>query len=133
MSSDVMYVCSTCGSPSVEYSALVGGEASCKACGWSGSRDDLSGVPVQKGGILDEQQTLLAMYNDFRKIFSANAKEFAQFLVKWGFVDAAQSGGHVRIVEPKQVVRYINGIFFGAFKNVLETRAQYEKERVRGR
>ncbi len=128
-----MYLCTTCGSPSVEYSALVGGTAHCKACGWKGSREELSVLPVQRGGILDEQQMLSAMYNDFRRIFAANAKEFAQFLVKWGFVEAATLGGRVTVTKPENVVQYINIMFFGAFKSVIELREKMEKEAVRGR
>jgi len=130
MSDELMYACAECGSPSVEFSPLVGGAASCKACDWSGQREGLVAIPVQRGGLVGAEQTFLAMYNDFRSIFRANAAPLTQFLVKWGFVEAVQRGRKIQVVEPKKVVRYVNAIFQGALLAVLDTREKYEKEKV---
>lgn len=127
-----MYMCATCGSPSVDFSALVGGQGTCKVCGWSGSREELVAVPVREDGLLSGDQAFLTMYSDFRKIFSANATPFARFLVKWGFAPAVQRGMKIEIEDPKVVVRYVNAIFQGALKGVLETREALEKERIHG-
>jgi len=129
---DTMFVCANCGSPSVEVSALVGGGGSCKACGWSGSREELVSIPVRRDGLADGDQVFVAMYNNFRKIFSASALPLTRFLVKWGFVSAVQRGMKVEIEDPKLVVRYINALFQGALRSVLETREALEKERVNG-
>jgi len=125
--SDV-YVCAQCGSPSVDYSELVGGAAKCNACEWSGTREGLAAVPMVQG--VGRQETLTAMYNDFRRIFSSSAQGFIQFLVKWGYLEATQSASAVTVTDKKQAVRYINAIFLGAFKSLLELRAQCEKERI---
>lgn len=126
-----MFVCSTCGSPSVEFSSLVGGAASCKACGWVGSREGLASIPVKQSGLLDADQTFLAMYNDFRKIVRTMAPPLTHFLVQWGFVGAVQRrDGSVTITEPRTALRFVNAVFQGAFKSVLDTREAIEKERV---
>lgn len=80
---------------------------------------------------MDGDQVFITMYQDFRKIFSANALPLTRFLVKWGFVSAVQRGMKVEIEHPELVVRYVNAIFQGAFRAVLATREALEKERVR--
>ena len=125
-----MYACAECGSPSVEFSSLVGGNAECKACEWRGTREGLVAIPVQRGGLAGAEQTFLAMYNDFRAIFRDTATPLTQFLVKWGFVEAVQRGRKIQVVEPKKVVRYVNAIFQGALLAVLNTREKYAKEKV---
>lgn len=130
MSDHLMYLCAECGSPSLEFSVLVGGDASCKACGWSGRREGLTAIPVQQDGLADADQTFLVMYNDFRRVFRTVATPLVQLLVKWGFVAAVQRGERVEVVEPEKAVRYVNRMFQGALKALLEARQDYEKEKV---
>jgi hypothetical protein len=126
MHTDTLYVCSSCGSPSVEFSALVGGAASCKACHWTGPREELVGVPFENDA-LGGEAAFLAMYNDFRRIFAQQAVNFLRFLVKWGFVDAEERAGVVRPASPAQALKYINAIARGALQGVIQTREELER------
>lgn len=123
-----MRVCAECGSASVDYSHLVGGDASCRVCSWSGRREDLVVIPVRQEGLSDDNQVFMTMYQDFRKIFRDSALPFTRFLVKWGFVDAVKRGEKLNIQKPEHVVRYINAIFQASMKSLLETRETLDKE-----
>ena len=127
---DQLYLCSRCGSPSVEYSPLVGGKASCRACSWEGTIDGLSSVPVQQSGLLGAEETFRSMYNDFRKFFGKNSTELVNLLAKWGFIGVVRDKDVMRAADPKQVVEYVNGMFLGAFKGMLAVREKEEKDRV---
>lgn len=126
-----VYVCMSCGSPAVEYSPLVGGEASCRACGWSGSREGLGAIPVRKDGLIGGESTFTSMYNDFRKVFQASAPNSVAFLVKWGFIPAEQKGMKVEVSDKTLALKYVNGIFQGALRGLLETRDRVEREKAK--
>lgn len=129
MSDDVLYVCPDCGSPSLEYSSLVGGSASCTACGFAGSKDKLLVIP---GELRGKEETFAAMRNDLRQTFGRAASDFGRFLIKWGFLDAKQTRDGIKVDNPRQLARYMTVIAKETFIAVINERKKIEEERVRG-
>jgi hypothetical protein len=123
---DTLYVCPDCGSPSLEYSLLSGGTATCTACTWSGAKDRLLAIPVELRG---KEETFAAMRNDLRNTFGRAATDFGRFLVKWGFLDATQGKDGIN-VNPRQLARYMTVIAKETFIAVLAERRKIEEERV---
>ncbi len=122
-------VCPDCGSALVEFSALAGGAGKCKACPWQGKNDDLLTIPVGDG--ISEEQTLLAMRNDLRKLISLNARGFLEFLTKWGFIAAHIEKDKLVITNEREPLRYISAIAQGIFVSIVEERKKLEVERGR--
>lgn len=125
---DHVYVCPECASPSVEYSALEGGEASCKACSWKGNKSDLLAVPfVNKFGT--EEEVLIAIRSEWRGIFGKFGTELGRFLVRWGFmvlnVDDTKGMN-------KTLSRYLTAMASSSLVAVMQERQKIEKERVGG-
>lgn len=83
---DNAYFCPECGSPSVDFSELIGGTASCRACSWKGSKMDLAVAPI-KHDFMSQEQMVRELFNDVRKALGENSIPIARMLVKWGFVD----------------------------------------------
>jgi hypothetical protein len=129
MSEDALYVCPECGSPSVEYSSLAGGDATCTACKWAGSNERLLAIP---GELRGKEETFTAMRNDLRNTFGRAATDFGRFLIKWGFLDAKRTSSGITIDDPKQLARYMTVIAKETFIAVLNERRRIEEERVRG-
>jgi hypothetical protein len=125
---DHVYVCPTCASPSVEYSALEGGEASCKACSWKGNKSSLLAVPfVNKFGT--EEEVLITIRSEWRGIFGKFGTELGRFLVRWGFMtlDAADING-----AKKVLTRYLTAMASASLVSVMQERQKIEKERIGG-
>lgn len=129
MSDNILYVCPECGSPSVEYSSLAGGNAECTACKWAGSKEKLLAIP---GELRGKEEAFAAMRNDLRNTFARSATDFGRFFIKWGFLEATQTNGGIRINEPRQLARYMTIIAKESFIAVINERKKIEEERVRG-
>lgn len=127
--SEVLYICPECGSHSLDYSMLTGGNATCTACGFMGSRDKLLAIPVELEG---KEETFAAMRNDLRNTFGRAAHDFGRFLIKWGFLDATQTREGIKVDNPKQLARYMTVIAKETFIAVLNERRKIEEEKVRG-
>lgn len=127
--------CPQCGSPAVDYSSIIGSSANCRICGWSGTSTELYAVASKHAAqdFLEEEQTFHAMYSDLRVIFRDTAAVTTRFLSKWGFVRIQRRGTDIEIVDPKEVMRYLNAIFQAAFKAVLTVREELEQEANSGR
>jgi len=127
--SEFLRVCPECASAMTECSGLVGGSASCGACGWKGKREDMLTVPfaAQMG---NPTELFITMRNDLRSLVSVNATHFLRFLVKWGFIPAVQRGDKIEILTTTWATRYMNVIARGVLLAVIEERQKIEKERV---
>ena len=130
MSDDILYVCPDCGSPSLDYSLLAGGSATCTACGFSGSKERLLAIPVELRG---KEETFTAMRNDLRNTFGRAATDFGRFLIKWGFLEAKKTRtGSIKIDNPRQLARYMTIIAKETFIAILTERRKIEEERISG-
>lgn len=125
---DVIRLCPTCGASSVDFSALVGGAARCRACSWAGSAEDLLLVPIQHMYGTREGAGF-ALVNEYRRLF--NNQEFVQsllsFLTKWGFISATRDGAKINI-NRAQALRYMAAIARAGLIAVVEEREKIEKE-----
>ena len=61
MTTSEVCFCPQCCSAAVDYSGLVGAQASCRGCGWYGEKIDLLSVPVQHTFLTDESMVLRAV------------------------------------------------------------------------
>ncbi len=123
-------LCPDCGSPSVDYSTLEGGEAACKVCTWAGRKDSLLVVPVPQG-IGSDGATLVSMYNSWRVLFRAFAKDIAQFLLEWGFLTAKEEQGKLSL-NPKDLARYVATAASASLTAIVEERQKIEQEKTDG-
>ncbi len=128
---DELYVCPDCGSSMVEFSPLAGGLAKCGVCKWEGAREALLAVPFQNN-MGAPAEVIVAIRNDLRKIIGQMATPLLTFLIKWGFVEAVQQKGKVKVTNPAMVIRYMNAISAGLFSAILAERSKIEKERFDG-
>ena len=118
----IAYFCAECGSPSVEFSVIAGGNATCKACGWCGPREKLAAHAFSHDHGSD-QQTLVACLNELRAVMGDAAAKYAVYLRKLGFWDGS---------NPKQLARLLAAMTQASFKALVETKQEMEKERVNG-
>ncbi len=128
---DQMFICPECGSASVDFSSLVGGEASCSVCKWKGSKEQLLTVPFDNR-MGSPHEVVVAMRNDLRRTFSESARGFIIFLIKWGFVPAVDRRGSIEVSDHKITVRYMNAIAAASLNAIFELRQVIEKEKSRG-
>lgn len=116
------YFCPACGSPSLEISVLAGGVSSCKACPWTGSKDELVAVPTGIDGLAQEDlihRFVAQLSSTFAK---SSAKEVALVLLRWGFIDQENL--------QEDLKSYIKAMAIASTKAVLETRQQLERARI---
>lgn len=126
-----LYLCPVCGSPSVEFSVLVGGNASCKACDWKGSKDELLSTPVHSEAG-DQERVLLAIQSDLRSIFGRTATDWARFLVKWGFVSHEKvPSSPTPEINRKELASYLTVMGQAVLRAVFDHRASLEEARVK--
>jgi hypothetical protein len=126
--SDHVYVCPECASPSVEFSTLEGGNGTCKACGWAGTKSELLAVPFSnKFGT--EEEILMAIRSEWRGVFGKFGTELGRFLVRWGFMslDGVSAEG-----VKKTLVRYLTAMASSSLVAVMRERQLIEKERING-
>ena len=132
MTSDKLRLCPQCGSASVNFSSLVGGSATCRACHWEGRTEDCFTSDVHHVGGTAES-TALAFSNDYRKLFQSKsfAVDLVRFLVRWGFVSAVDSGSGISL-DNKLALRYINAIAQSGLKAIIQEREKIELEERSG-
>ena len=123
------YLCPTCGTSSVDYGELVGSQASCRICKWSGSKEDLINAPFAhtQGGSVGIS---LELFNDLRRVISVTAfmLPFSHFLERWGFIDRSASKAEL----VRSLSRYTSAVARSMIKAVIEEREAIEKEAHRG-
>jgi len=125
--SGTLYFCPECGSPSIERSALSGGNASCRACSWAGTSDRLAAMPIT-GKTGEEDKLLINMVGDLRTVLARDVGVvLVKFLSKWGFLTTTD-----RQILAKQAGRYIAAAARGIMVALIEERDKMEVERARG-
>ena len=128
---ELLHLCPECGSPSVDYSSLEGGDASCRACKWSGRRDDLLVMPASHS-FGSGLESLVAMHNSWRGLFGKFATDIVRFLLEWGFIASREENGKLHLDE-SLARRYITVAASAALVAVLGEREKIEKEKADGR
>ncbi len=123
-------LCPDCGSLSVEFSALEGGDASCKVCSWSGRKDDLFVMPVNHD-LGSSEEVLIGMYNSWREVFGKATVDIARFLLSWGFLTATTEDGK-HTIDKVKMARYLSAAAASALGAILEERQKIEKEKGSG-
>jgi hypothetical protein len=124
--SNLVFQCPQCGSPAVEFSELVGGEATCNACTWVGKKEDLLGTPFDH--ILGTREGIgFELFNDTRRLLSSPVfiGELGGFLSRWGFIDLEEE----KSVVVKKTTRYVAAIARAVLTAVIQEREKIEKER----
>lgn len=116
------YFCPKCGSPGVDCSALIGGQASCRMCDWSGPTTDLTNhVFRQENG--SEDQIARMFLTEIKNLVGSDfAVPMGKFLLKWGFLDQPVSAG--------DLARYLTSVARAVANAVLVERQELEKERI---
>jgi hypothetical protein len=118
---DKAYFCATCGSASVTFSSLSGGEAGCTVCGWGGKVEDLASAPFGHD-FSSPERILHALMLDIRQLMSAGlAMQIGKVLLKWGFMTELSS---------QQLGRYIGAAATAIAEALIREREKMEKERV---
>lgn len=115
----VAYFCPTCGGASLDFSEL-GGEASCRSCGWKGAQQERVALPF-KHDFLSGEAALTHLISDVRSVVSASSKMYLPLLVKWGFLSLGEG------VE-KRATRYLAAAARATLKSFIEERDSIEKE-----
>lgn len=117
-------MCPRCGSPSVDFSGLAGGAASCRGCKWNGVVEELLSVPG--GSAFSDEATLTSILNDMRQLLSGQlGLPYLKFLMKWGFLNGDQNNP-AGTVDRKLYARYITAIGRAILGAVFEERARQE-------
>lgn len=124
---DIAFFCPACGSPSVKTSALSGGEASCDACSWAGTREELLDVPFEHA--FDNQEEMVTRFvNQLASVIArSSAPEVGKVLLQWGFLDSQSTTAELTA----DLKVYIKTMAIAATKVVVETRRQLERARVK--
>ena len=123
MTTSEVCFCPQCCSAAVDYSGLVGAQASCRGCGWYGEKIDLLSVPVQHTFLTDESM-VLGMVNELRQLLAGElGVPYLRFLLKWGFVKADPER-LAQTVDRKEYARYISAIAGGIMESLVKTRAR---------
>lgn len=127
-----IYLCAQCGSLSLELPALIDGIAKCKGCGWEGPTRELVVQSFQHthGG---DEELIRTFMREYRLLLAKElSAPLAKMLYRWGFIGEAERDGE-KVVDPKQLSRYLTAIFQSSTKSIIETREVLEKERVNDR
>ncbi len=123
--------CPNCGSASVDFSTLVGGEASCNACSWKGISTQLVVFPF-KHEMGSEEEVARAFANDVRRVVGDMATPLAQLLAKWGFIDAKPPTREDKLkLYTKELTFYITEAARAVAISFITTRQQIEMEKGR--
>ncbi len=120
----VARACPSCCSSLVEFSHLAGGVACCKACGWSGSSQDLVMTVQADEFAVDNAARTLG--KDIQGFMDANVKSVLHILVKNGFLPLEGSSQEVTALAKK----YGKNITAAILQSIVDTKASQEKERA---
>jgi len=129
---DFVRLCPVCGASSVDFSALAGGAATCRACKWSGAASELLHVPVEHM-YGTQEGTGFALNNDYRALYKNQefVKSCVGFLVKWGFLPAVREENRVSF-DSKKALRYLSAMARSGLVAIVEEREKIEKEEKGG-
>ncbi len=128
---DGVRFCPQCGSPSVDFSQLVGSVAQCRACDWQGRSDSLLIVPL-KHDFVNGEEALVRMMGDLRSLLAGEVGvPYLRFLLKWGFVKADQQN-IAGTLDRKMFSRYLAVIGQAIIKALLEERVKIDLEEHNG-
>lgn len=127
-----LYFCPNCGAPTVDTPALVGGEASCRACKWAGPASKLiaDGTPTPgpatpMGSVDSTEETLRAFVVDFGLEFSKHCgAPIAKLLLKWGFLPPSAE----RTTMVALLNRYMRAMALASCQAVVRERELIVKE-----
>lgn len=103
---DSVRFCPQCGSASVDFSALVNGQAYCRGCNWRGLADELLLVPIQHE-FANKEDMVVSMVNDVRSFLAGElGLPWLRFLLKWGFI-TADPNNIAGTLDRKKFARYL--------------------------
>lgn len=123
-------ICPKCASASVDYGELVGSVAHCRACKWTGAREDLVIIPFNHDFISDES-IAHALIGDLKQLLSGTlGLPYLRFLLKWGFLEGSSSRA-VDTVDRVKFTRYLMAIARGVLVAILEERARNDAEKAK--
>lgn len=120
MTKETAYFCPDCGSPSVNHSVLIGGTASCNACGWKGSAEQLTAYSFEHD-LGDAEQVLQLFARDMRKFVAQNARPLADILRKWGFLKEP--------IQREDFMKQLTAMTVALTKSAIEYRAAQEQQK----
>lgn len=127
---DFAFFCPGCGSSAVDTQALAG-TASCRACEWSGLDSLLIVAPIEHG-LGSKDNIAYAVIQDLRIALAKDcAVPLGRFLLKWGFLAAADTPQGV-IIDNEQLGRYMTAIQAAVYTAILAEREAIEKEQTSG-
>jgi hypothetical protein len=130
--SDVAFFCPECGSPSLTLPILSGGVVICDACEWRGSSDSLLATPFSHE-LGSREDIMKALMGDLRVVLAKDcAGPLGEFLLKWGFLDAAPAEDGSVTLNPRQLGRYMASVARAFIVTIIEERQKMEKERAHG-
>lgn len=113
--------CPDCGSPSVDYSVLESGTASCRPCGWVGRRQELLVAPYQHDFGSDDG-VVQAFLLEFRNTLARTAAvDLARMFLKWGLLPQGDAEK-----QKKGLSRLLAAMARGAVQELLRERAALE-------
>ena len=88
MTHEIAYFCPVCGSPSVDVSLLVGGNAACRKCEWKGPSSELLAHEFDHDMGSPDAMVSRFVHEVTNVLVKLTAPHVGRVLVKWGFFDA---------------------------------------------
>lgn len=119
------FFCPKCSGAAVDVSALVGGDSTCRSCGWKGSQKELISYGFTQEMGSDDQVAML-FAREMATLISKNATPYIALLSKWGFLNLNEKD------SVSTAARYAKAIAAAAAKAILEEREAIEKEKCHG-
>jgi hypothetical protein len=115
----------------VDFSALVGGAASCRGCQWSGTAAELLLVPIQHDFAFGSESIITEMMADVRRFMSGGLGiEWLKFLLRWGFIEG-DIKNTVNTVDRKKFSRYLAAIGHATLTAIVAERSRQAEEKSR--
>jgi hypothetical protein len=111
----------------VDYSSLVGANATCRGCNWKGTSTELLVVPIKHEFLADEH-IIRDMMSGMRQLLAGElGLPYLKFLLKWGFLegDIARAAA---TIDRKKFARYIAAIAQAILMAIIDTRAKLATE-----
>jgi hypothetical protein len=120
---DKAHFCPRCASASIVVSQLVGSDARCEICGWTGPSHELATFHFSHD-FSSPDAVANAFFLDIRQLLSVNmCVSLGRLLMKWGFLDSLQ---------PQILARYVAAVAKAIATALIQERQQVEKEKVHG-
>lgn len=126
---DAAYFCPSCGSPTLESEHMVGAilapdastPVSCRACKWTGTRQELAAVPILHE-FTGSEEMVRQMVLDLRRVLVKTfTPTFGPFLLKWGFLDQP--------VRTEQLGRYTVAVVSAVMRAVIAEKDREMQEK----